>query len=124
MSANIWNLSVRRAESLSKAGADRRNQLMLESPSRSDGDLLRLLSGGDEKAFVEFYRRHQGMVFRFALQMSGKTEIAEEVTQEVDEAVATVQREPAPDPYTENWCALSSKHLTEVFENVVPVSQP
>jgi RNA polymerase sigma-70 factor (ECF subfamily) len=83
MSANIWNLSARRAESLSKADADRRNQLMLESPSRSDGDLLRLLSGGDEKAFVEFYRRHQGMVFRFALQMSGKAEIAEEVTQEV-----------------------------------------
>jgi RNA polymerase sigma-70 factor (ECF subfamily) len=81
-STNIWNLSVRRGESLSKADADRRNQLM-ESPSRSDGDLLRLLSGGDEKAFVEFYRKHQGVVYRFALQMSGKTEIAEEVTQEV-----------------------------------------
>ncbi len=50
-STNIWNLSVHRGESLSKADADRRNQLM-ESPSRSDGDLLRLLSGGDEKAFV------------------------------------------------------------------------
>ncbi len=62
MGANIWNLSARRTESLSKADADRRNQLMLESPSRSDGDLLRLLSGGDEKAFVEFYRKHQGMV--------------------------------------------------------------
>ncbi|MGB6940966.1 MAG: RNA polymerase sigma factor [Bryobacteraceae bacterium] len=56
---------------------------MLESPSRSDGDLLRLLSSGDERAFVEFYRKHQGIVFRFALQMSGKTEIAEEVTQDV-----------------------------------------
>ena len=56
---------------------------MLESPSRSDGDLLRLLSGGDEKAFIEFYRKHQGVVYRFALQMSGKTEIAEEVTQDV-----------------------------------------
>jgi acetoin:2,6-dichlorophenolindophenol oxidoreductase subunit alpha len=40
-----------------------------------------------------------------------------ELTQEIDEAVATVQREPAPDPYKENWCALSSKHLTEVFES-------
>ena len=50
--------------------------------------------------------------------------LREEVTQEVDEAVATVQREPAPDPYTENWCALSSRHLTEVFENLAPVSQP
>jgi RNA polymerase sigma-70 factor (ECF subfamily) len=83
MGTNIWNLSARRAESLSKADADRRNQLMLESPSHSDGDLLRLLSGGDENAFLEFYRKHQGAVYRFALQMSGKTEIAEEVTQDV-----------------------------------------
>lgn len=83
MASNIWNFSGRRRESLSKADADRRNQLMLESPSHSDGDLLRLLSSGDEKAFLEFYRRHQGVVFRFALQMSGKTEIAEEVTQDV-----------------------------------------
>jgi RNA polymerase sigma-70 factor (ECF subfamily) len=83
MPARIWNLSSRRAESISKADADRRNQLMLESPSHSDGDLLRLLSQGDEKAFLEFYRRHQGMVYRFALHMSGKAEIAEEVTQDV-----------------------------------------
>jgi RNA polymerase sigma-70 factor, ECF subfamily len=78
-----WNFRGLWAESLSKADADRRNQLMLESPSRSDGDLLRLLSGGDEQAFLEFYRKHQGVVYRFALQMSGKTEIAEEVTQDV-----------------------------------------
>ena len=83
MGANIWNFSLRQGESLSKADADRRNQLMLESPSHSDGDLLRLLSGGDEQAFIEFYRKHQGVVYRFALQMSGKTEIAEEVTQDV-----------------------------------------
>jgi RNA polymerase sigma-70 factor, ECF subfamily len=83
MAKSIWNLSAPRGESLSKADADRRNQLMLESPSHCDGDLLRLLSGGDEKAFIEFYRRHQGFVYRFALQMSGKTEIAEEVTQDV-----------------------------------------
>ena len=82
MATNFWNLSPRPRESISKAEADRRNQLM-ESPSRSDGDLLRLLSGGDEKAFLEFYHRHQGIVYRFALQMSGKTEIAEEVTQDV-----------------------------------------
>ena len=83
MSANLWNLSARPAESISKADAGRRNQLMLESPSHSDGDLLRLLLTGDEAAFLEFYRRHQGVVYRFALQMSGKTEIAEEVTQDV-----------------------------------------
>src|SRR5580704_7716156 len=78
-----WNFYRPNPEYLSKADADRRNQLMLESPSHSDGDLLRLLLTGDEAAFLEFYRRHQGVVYRFALQMSGKTEIAEEVTQDV-----------------------------------------
>ena len=31
----------------------------------------------------------------------------------VEEAIARVQREPAPDPYKEDWYALSSKHLNE-----------
>jgi acetoin:2,6-dichlorophenolindophenol oxidoreductase subunit alpha len=42
--------------------------------------------------------------------------LRQQVVQEVAEAVATVQREPAPDPYKENWCALSSSHLIDVFE--------
>jgi pyruvate dehydrogenase E1 component alpha subunit/2-oxoisovalerate dehydrogenase E1 component alpha subunit len=50
--------------------------------------------------------------------------LRQEVMQEVDEAVATVQREPAPDPYKENWCALSTRHLTEVFEVLAPAAQP
>jgi acetoin:2,6-dichlorophenolindophenol oxidoreductase subunit alpha len=45
-----------------------------------------------------------------------------QVTAEVDEAVAIVQREPAPDPYAENWCALKSRHLSERFE--IPSSAP
>lgn len=56
---------------------------MLDSPSLSDDDLLRLIAHGDEQAFLGFYRRHQGAVFRFALQMSGKKEVAEEVAQDV-----------------------------------------
>src|SRR6266567_1683178 len=36
-----------------------------------------------------------------------------EAVRQVEEAVATVQREPGPDPYKENWCALASKHLSE-----------
>ena len=39
-----------------------------------------------------------------------------EVVQEIEEAVATVQREPAPDPFNENWSALSEKHLGEGHE--------
>ncbi len=56
---------------------------MLESPSHSDDDLLRLLISGDERAFLEFYRRHSGAVYRFVLQMCGRPETAEEVTQDV-----------------------------------------
>jgi len=48
-----------------------------------DSDLLRRIARGDEEAFLTFYRRHQGPVYRFALQMSGQAEIAEEVTQDV-----------------------------------------
>ncbi|MDB6068456.1 MAG: acoA 2 [Pedosphaera sp.] len=36
-----------------------------------------------------------------------------EAIQQVEDAVATVQREAAPDPYCENWSALSSSHLLE-----------
>jgi pyruvate dehydrogenase E1 component alpha subunit/2-oxoisovalerate dehydrogenase E1 component alpha subunit len=36
-----------------------------------------------------------------------------EAVQTVEEAVAKVQREPGPDPYKEDWCALASKHLSE-----------
>lgn len=36
-----------------------------------------------------------------------------ETAQKVEEAVATVQREPAPDPYKEDWRAVSSVHLAE-----------
>ena len=39
-----------------------------------------------------------------------------ETVQQVEESVAKVQREPGPDPYKEDWCALSSKHLSEGHE--------
>jgi RNA polymerase sigma-70 factor (ECF subfamily) len=38
---------------------------------------------GEEDAFVTLYRRRQGSVYRFALQMSGSEAVAEDVTQEV-----------------------------------------
>lgn len=49
----------------------------------SDDGLLRRAAAGDEDAFTALYRRYQSPVYRFALQMSGKVELAEEVTQEV-----------------------------------------
>jgi acetoin:2,6-dichlorophenolindophenol oxidoreductase subunit alpha len=42
----------------------------------------------------------------------------EEAARQVDEAIAKVQREPTPDPFKENWCALASRHLHEMFPEV------
>jgi RNA polymerase sigma-70 factor, ECF subfamily len=49
----------------------------------TDERLLHLALDGDEEAFTALYRRRQGPIFRFALHMSGSTQIAEEVTQDV-----------------------------------------
>jgi len=38
-----------------------------------------------------------------------------DATQQVEEAVAIAQREPAPDPNTEDWCALATRHLSDGF---------
>jgi len=35
---------------------------------------------------------------------------------EIEKAIAQVQREPAPDPYQEDWCALASRHLQETYD--------
>jgi RNA polymerase sigma-70 factor, ECF subfamily len=48
-----------------------------------DSELLRSMLAGDEEALSVLYRRRQGGVYRFALQMSGSKTIAEDVTQEV-----------------------------------------
>jgi pyruvate dehydrogenase E1 component alpha subunit/2-oxoisovalerate dehydrogenase E1 component alpha subunit len=39
-----------------------------------------------------------------------------EITAEIEDAVAQVRREPAPDPYDEKWLAISSPHLNDVYE--------
>jgi len=39
-----------------------------------------------------------------------------EAVQKVEEAIKMVQHEPAPDPFKENWCALSAKHLSEGYQ--------
>jgi RNA polymerase sigma-70 factor, ECF subfamily len=49
----------------------------------SDGELLQSMLAGDDEALAALYRRRQGSVYRFALQMSGSPALAEDVTQEV-----------------------------------------
>jgi len=38
------------------------------------------------------------------------------LVREVEEAVAQVQREPTPNPFAENWCAVSTERLNEGHE--------
>jgi len=54
-----------------------------DSTEINDIDLLQRALAGDEESFTALYRRRQGSVYRFALQMSGRSSVAEEVTQEV-----------------------------------------
>jgi RNA polymerase sigma-70 factor, ECF subfamily len=49
----------------------------------NDSELLRSMLAGDEEALALLYRRRQGAVYRFALQMSGSKTVSEDVTQEV-----------------------------------------
>jgi pyruvate dehydrogenase E1 component alpha subunit/2-oxoisovalerate dehydrogenase E1 component alpha subunit len=41
-----------------------------------------------------------------------------EAAHKIEEAIATTQREPGPDPFKENWCAISAKHLSEGYEEI------
>ena len=75
---------------------------------------------GDEEAFTMLYRRRQGPVYRFALQMTGNVVIAEDVTQEVFMALISKTAKYEPPgfagliPLWESpaiWCCGASKKL-------------
>ena len=59
------------------------NAVPMKADTPTDNELVRLMRGGDRAAFAELYRRRQANVYRFALQMSGQPELADDVTQEV-----------------------------------------
>ena len=71
-------------------------QVMILHATTSDEDLLRLVREGDESAFTALYRRRQGSIYRFALQMSGSQAVAEDVTQEV--FIALMRADSGYDP--------------------------
>ncbi|MGA8103553.1 MAG: RNA polymerase sigma factor, partial [Candidatus Acidiferrales bacterium] len=64
---------------------------MIELNELPDDELLRRMIAGDQDAFASLYRRRQGGLYRFALQMTGSTATAEDVTQE---AFMTLIRDP------------------------------
>src|SRR5229473_2373534 len=55
---------------------------MPDTAEPRDIELMRRLSTGDEDAFLEFYRRHQGGVYRYAVHITGRPEAAADVVQE------------------------------------------
>jgi pyruvate dehydrogenase E1 component alpha subunit/2-oxoisovalerate dehydrogenase E1 component alpha subunit len=90
-----------------------------DDPTYIDPQLKRSPLGRDCLKVAEEHLLREGWADAEAISA-----LRQQAAQEVDEAVATVQREPAPDPYKETWCALSTKHLTEVFEVLPPAPQP
>jgi pyruvate dehydrogenase E1 component alpha subunit/2-oxoisovalerate dehydrogenase E1 component alpha subunit len=95
--------------------------------------LLRLCGHGehDDSSYVDPKLR-QSLIGRDCLRVSEEHLLQQrwadapaieawrgEATRLVEEAVATVQREPAPDPYQEDWRALSSRHLLEAQDSLL-----
>jgi pyruvate dehydrogenase E1 component alpha subunit/2-oxoisovalerate dehydrogenase E1 component alpha subunit len=62
------------------------------------------------KVAEEFFIRQKWM------DASQLAALRNELIREVEDAVAKVQREPAPDPFTEEWRAISTGHLNEGHE--------
>lgn len=55
----------------------------MKTDTSSDSELLQAMRAGDEEALAALYRRRQPGIYRFALQMCGSRELAEDITQEV-----------------------------------------
>ncbi len=57
--------------------------------------------------------------FLLAKKLTDAAQIAvwrSEAVREIEDAVAQAQREPAPNPFAENWTAISSAHLRETHD--------
>jgi pyruvate dehydrogenase E1 component alpha subunit/2-oxoisovalerate dehydrogenase E1 component alpha subunit len=100
-----------------------------DGPQMVVAQLLRLCGHGehDDASYVEG-KIKQSAVGRDCLKVAedhilgqgwAEPELLEtwrgEALAKVEQAVATAQREPAPDPYREDWAALSSNHLVEAY---------
>ena len=91
---------------------------MSASQQQSDAELLRLMLAGDEEAFTALYRRRQGGVYRFALQMSGSEALAEDVEQET--FIVLMRRGAGFDPSRGSVAAylygIARNHVLRAFE--------
>jgi RNA polymerase sigma-70 factor (ECF subfamily) len=69
---------------------------MAEPSSLPDDLLIARIADGDRDAFAELYRRHRGVVYRFAAHMCGSASIAEDVVHEAFVAVIESARRYRP----------------------------
>lgn len=56
--------------------------LVMKASEPTDTELVRRLLDGDKEAFAELYKRRHGNIYRFALHMTGRPEMADDVAQE------------------------------------------
>ena len=91
---------------------------MTVTQTPTDAELLRHMLAGDEDAFVTLYRRRQGAVYRFALQMSGSEAVAEDVTQEVFMVLMRDGRnfDPARGSLAAYLYGIARNHVLRVFD--------
>ncbi len=91
---------------------------MSASPKQTDAELLGLMLTGDEDAFTALYRRRQGGVYRFALQMSGSEALAEDVVQEVFLVLMRDGRnfDPARGSVAAYLYGITRNHVLRAFE--------
>lgn len=100
-----------------------------DGPQFVVAELLRLCGHGehDDASYVD-QQVKSSPVGRDCLQVAEKyilerqwaepgtlDEWRQEAIRKIEETVSKVQREPAPDPYREDWSALASRHLHETF---------
>jgi RNA polymerase sigma-70 factor (ECF subfamily) len=85
-----------------------------------DLELMRGACAGDENAFTALYRRHQGGLYRFALQMSGAQATAEDVVQETFLALirGTAHYDPARGPVGAFLYGVARKHVLRALERM------
>jgi acetoin:2,6-dichlorophenolindophenol oxidoreductase subunit alpha len=91
------------------------------------GSLLRLVGHGehDDAHYVDAALRasslgqdclrlaEEAILARRWARASALEEWHQDAVRQVEEAVATTIHEPLPDPNEEDWCALSTRHLSE-----------
>ncbi|HEU4593661.1 MAG TPA: RNA polymerase sigma factor [Pyrinomonadaceae bacterium] len=101
---------------------------MTVTQTPTDAELLRLMLAGDEEAFVTLYRRRQGAIYRFALQMSGSEAVADDVTQEVFMVLMRDGRnfDPARGSVAAYLYGIARNHVLRVFDrerSFVPIGE-